>query len=123
MVEDTEHDGDRITVYSPVHPGENVSGRGEDIARRSLVVREGEVLTPAKVGALAAIGMARASAYAKPRVSILTTGDEVVPPGKPIRAGQGYDINSHTMASAARGNGGEPVPPGPTSGAPASLRS
>src|SRR2546421_821493 len=109
MVEDTEHDGDRITVYSPVHPGENVSGRGEDIARRSLVVREGEVLTPAKVGALAAIGMARASVYAKPRVSILTTGDEVVPPGRPIRAGQVYDINSQTMASVVQENGGEPV--------------
>ena len=109
MVEDTEHDGDLVTIYSPVHPGEHVSGRGEDIARQSLVVREGEVLTPAKVGALAAIGMARASVYAKPRVSILTTGDEVVPPGRPIRAGQVYDINSQTMASVVRENGGEPV--------------
>src|SRR5213593_4672914 len=109
MVEDTEHDGDLVTIYSPVHPGEHVSGRGEDIARRSLVVREGEVLTPAKVGALAAIGMARASVYAKPRVSILTTGDEVVPPGRPIRAGQVYDINSQTIASVVRENGGEPV--------------
>src|SRR3989442_2391691 len=123
MVEDTKHDGDRITVYSPVHPGENVSGRGEDIARRSLVVREGEVLTPAKVGALAAIGMARASAYAKPRVSILTTGDEVVPPGKPIRAGQVYDINSHTMASVVGENGGEPVLLGRVSDRLESLRS
>jgi len=109
MVEDTEHEGDVVTIYSPVHPGEHVSGRGEDIARRSLVVREGEVLTPAKVGALAAIGLARASVYAKPRVSILTTGDEVVSPGRPIRAGQVYDINSQTMASVVRENGGEPV--------------
>src|SRR5207247_5653462 len=109
MVEDTEHDGDLVTIYSPVHPGEHVSGRGEDIARRSLVVREGEVLTPAKVGALAAIGLARASVYAKPRVSILTTGDEVVSPGRPIRAGQVYDINSQTMASAGQEYGGGAV--------------
>src|SRR5437879_11596783 len=61
VVEDTEHDGDLVTIYSPVHPGEHVSGRGEDIARRSLVVREGEVLTAAKVRGLAALGMARAA--------------------------------------------------------------
>ncbi len=109
MVEDTERDGDAVKVYSPVHPGESVSGRGEDIARGSVVVRAEELLTPAKVGALAAIGKARVRVYARPRVSVLTTGDEVIPPGKPIRAGQVYDINSHTMASVVRENGGEPV--------------
>src|SRR5437879_10358333 len=88
MVEDTERERDLVKVYSPIHPGENVSGRGEDIARTSLVVAEGEVLSPAKVGALAAIGMSRAHVYAKPRVSILPTGDEVGPPGKPTRSGQ-----------------------------------
>ncbi len=122
MVEDTERERDLVKVYSPVHPGENVSGRGEDIARKSLVVGEGEVLTPAKVGALAAIGMPRARVYARPRVSILTTGDEVVPPGKPIRAGQVYDINSHTMASVVRENGGEPVSLGRVSDRLESLR-
>jgi molybdenum cofactor synthesis domain-containing protein len=61
------------------------------------------------VGALAAIGLARARVYAKPRVSILTTGDEVVPPGHPIRAGQVYDINSNTIASIVRENGGDPI--------------
>src|SRR5256712_2101425 len=85
VVEDTERERDLVKVYSPVHPGENISGQGGDIARKSLVVGEGEVLTPAKVGALAAVCMCRARVYAKPRVSILTTGDEVVPPGKPIR--------------------------------------
>ncbi len=109
MVEDTEREGDLVKVYSPIHPGENVSGRGEDIGRRSVVVRSGEVLTPAKVGALAAVGLPRVRVFAKPRVSILTTGDEVVPPGRPIRVGQVYDINSNTMASVVRENGGEPV--------------
>ena len=109
MVEDTERDGDLVKVYSPVHPGGNVTGRGEDIERGSVVVRAGEFLTPAKVGALAAIGLPRVRVFARPRVSILTTGDEVVPPGRPIRAGQVYDINSHTMASVVRENGGDPV--------------
>jgi len=109
MVEDTEREGDIVKVYRPVHPGEHVSRRGEDIGRGSVVVRAGEVLTPAKVGALAAIGRARVDVFARPRVGILTTGDEVIPPGRPIRPGQVYDINSLTMASITKENGGEPV--------------
>ncbi len=108
-VEDTAHEGDLVTIRVPVGPGQNVSRRGDDIERGSVVVRRGELLTPARLGALAAIGLARACVYVKPRVSILTTGDEVVPPGKPIRAGQVYDINSNTMASIVTENGGEPI--------------
>jgi len=108
-VEDTDRERDLVSVRAAVRPGENVSRRGEDIERGSTVVREGEMLTPAKVGALAAIGLARAHVYAKPRVSILVSGDEVVPPGKPIRAGQVYDINSNTIASVVLENGGEPI--------------
>lgn len=109
MVEDTEKEGDRVRVYRPSHPRQHVSRRGEDIAKGSLVVRRGEWLTPAKVGALAAIGASRVKVLARPRVAILTTGDEVIPLGRPIRPGQVYDINSNTMASVVRENGGEPV--------------
>ncbi len=109
MVEDTDREKDLVKVYRPVHPRENVSVRGGDIRKGSLVVRPGEWLTPAKVGSLAAIGRDRVSVFAKPRVAILTTGDEVVPPGQPIRAGQVYDVNSNTMASLVRENGGDPV--------------
>ena len=109
MVEDTDKEGTAVRVYSPVHPGENVSRRGEDIRKGDVVVKAGEFLTPAKVGAIAAIGAKDVEVYAKPRVAILTTGDEVVPPGGKIRTGQVYDINAHTMASVVREAGGEPV--------------
>ena len=109
MVEDTEREGATIRVYSPVHPGENVSRKGEDLRKGEVVVRAGEFLTPAKVGAIAAVGNAAVDVYARPRVAILTTGDEVVPPGEKIRPGQVYDINAHTMASVTREAGGEPV--------------
>ncbi len=109
MVEDTEKDGNVVRVYSPVHPGENVSRKGEDIRKDEVVVHAGEFLTPAKVGAIAAIGAKDVEVYARPRVAILTTGDEVVPPGGKIRPGQVYDINAHTMASVVREAGGEPV--------------
>jgi molybdenum cofactor synthesis domain-containing protein len=109
MVEDTERAGDAVRVYSPVHPGENVSARGEDIKKGERVVRKGEFLTPAKIGAIAAVGSSEVEVYERPRVGILTTGDEVIPPGQRIRPGQVYDINAHTMASVVRESGGEPV--------------
>ncbi len=107
--EETDRTGDRVTISAPVPAGENVSRRASDIARGAIVVRSGDVLTPAKVGALAAIGLARVRVYAKPRVAILTTGDEIVRAGGRIRAGQVYDINSNTIAGVVRESGGEPV--------------
>jgi molybdenum cofactor synthesis domain-containing protein len=120
--EDTEREGDEVKILAAVRPGQYIVHRGADIRRGSIVVHAREWLTPAKVGAIAAIGSARVRAYAKPRVSILTTGDEIVPPGKPIRVGQAYDINSHTIASVVRENGGEPVLLGRLSDRLATLR-
>ena len=108
MVEDTEKKGDRIAIHSPVHPGENVSPEGEDIKKGDVVISEGEVLSPAKIGALAAIGASRVSVFCKPVVSVLTTGDEVIKPGKPIRPGQVYDINAYTLSAVIEENGGRP---------------
>lgn len=108
MVERTRTEGDRVEVLAPVVPGENVSPRGEDIERGAVVVRAGDVLTPGKIGALAAIGAGKVRVYAKPQVGILTTGDEIVRPGARIRAGQVYDINSQTLATLVREQGGEP---------------
>jgi molybdenum cofactor synthesis domain-containing protein len=108
-VEDTARDARAVLVRSPVSPRENVSLRGEDIRRGAVLVRSGDVLTPGRIGALAAVGTARVPVFARPRVAILTTGDEVVPPGGRIRPDQVYDINSHTLAALVRDHGGEPV--------------
>lgn len=120
--EDTERDGERVKILGAVRAGQNVVARGSDIRRGSIVVHKGDVLTPAKIGALAAIGSARVRAYARPRVAILTTGDEIVPPGRRIRAGQVYDINSNTIASVVREQGGEPILLGRLSDRLATLR-
>jgi len=121
-VEDTMREGDLVKVIVRVRPGHDVSVRGADVRRGSIVVRAGDVLTPAKIGALAAIGKARVRIWARPRVSILTTGDEVVPPGRRIRTGQVYDINSNTIASVVREHGGEPVRLGRVKDRPDALR-
>jgi len=106
MVEDTESKGGRIHIYSPVHPGENISVQGEDIRKGQKVISKGDVLTPAKIGALAAVGHSDVRVYRKPLAAVLTTGDEVIPPGKPIRPGQVYDINAYTLSAVVEANGG-----------------
>ena len=108
MVEDTEVRGDKVSIYCPVHPRENVSSKGEDIRQGDSVISKGEVLTPAKIGALAAIGLKDVKVYRKPIVAVLTTGDEVIEPGEPIRPGLVYDINAFTLSTVVRDNGGEP---------------
>lgn len=109
MVEDTERAKDAVRVFRPVRPRENVSLRGSDLRKGATVLRDGEVLTPAKLGALAAIGRDAVAVYARPRVALLVTGDEVVAPGGALGPGQVYDINSSTMAAAVRESGAEPV--------------
>ncbi len=108
MVEDTSSEGDAISIFSPVHPMENVSSQGEDIRKGEKVIFKGEVLTPAKTGALAAVGTRMVRVYRKPTVAILTTGDEVIEPGKKIRPGQVFDINAYTLSAVIKENGGDP---------------
>src|SRR2546422_7287602 len=84
--EDTQRKGNVVKIFIAVHARQHVVARGADIRRGSRVVRAGGPPTSANVGALAAIGAASTRVYAQPRISILTTGDELVPPGRPIRA-------------------------------------
>ena len=121
-VEDTDRDRDLVRIFASVRLGDNVATRGADIKRGSVVIHAGESLTPAKIGALAAIGSDRVRVYERPRVAILTTGEELIPPGRPIRPGQVYDINSNTIASVVRENGGEPVFLGRVADRPSALR-
>jgi molybdenum cofactor synthesis domain-containing protein len=111
MVEETERGaGDEIRVFTPVYPRQNVGRRGADIAAGSAVLQPGEVLTPSRIGALAALGALDVDVYARPRIAILSTGDEIVEPGAPLAPGQIYDINRFTLSAMIAGHGGVPVP-------------
>jgi molybdenum cofactor synthesis domain-containing protein len=107
MVEDTlTIDEHRVAVSTPVDAGQNVGPRGADIALGSLVVRSGDLLSAGRVGALAAVGVDRVSVYQKPRVAILSTGNEVVEPGRDLAAGQIYDVNRYTIGAVVAAHGG-----------------
>ena len=121
-VERTDRDGDVVRVRAAVSPGESVSPRGEDIVRGTTLVRPGDPLTPGKIGALAAVGTSGVRVFARPRVAVLTTGNEVVRPGAAIRRDQVYDVNSRTLAAVIRDHGGEPRIRGPVRDEIAALR-
>ncbi|MEM2273191.1 MAG: molybdopterin-binding protein [Candidatus Bathyarchaeia archaeon] len=105
MAEFAEERGNEVLIYKAVHPLENISPKGEDIKKGEVVVRGGEVLTPAKIGVFAALGLRKALVYQKPRVAIIPTGVEVREFGFEIREGCVYDVNSYTLASILLENG------------------
>ncbi|MDI6859798.1 MAG: molybdopterin-binding protein [Methanocellales archaeon] len=109
MVESTEQVGAEVKIFKPVHPKESVSSMGEDIAAGSIILKEGDVLNPSKIGALAALGIQKIRVYEKPRVAIIPTGEEIAELGCKLREGQVYDVNSYTLSSIVEENGGIPV--------------
>ena len=109
MVEDTEVENGRVKVFKSVYPKSSVAKKGEDIKEGELVLRHGSVLDPGKVGVLASQGLNQIKVYEKPRVAILPTGEEVGEVGKRLKRGQVYDINSHTVSSVIKANGGIPI--------------
>lgn len=111
MVEETERGvQEEVRVFTPVYPGQNVGRRGADISEGRVVVPAGTVLTPSTVGAVAAIGIPEIEVYARPRVALLSTGNEIVEPGQPLAPGHIYDINRFTLSAVVRRHGGVPVP-------------
>jgi putative molybdopterin biosynthesis protein len=113
MVEYTEareaEGAPRVEVHRPVAPGEALAATGSDIARGETVLRAGQVLTSREIGSLAAIGQDRVEVWRRPRVAILSTGDELVPPGRPLPPGGVYDSNAAILAAAVEELGGAPV--------------
>ncbi|MHA1339200.1 MAG: molybdenum cofactor synthesis domain-containing protein [Promethearchaeota archaeon] len=108
QVELTEIIDDKIQITKPIAPGTNVSKVGVDLKKGDVVVRKGEIFTPGRIGALAAINKSSALVYRKPIVAIIPTGNEIAKLGTPLKEGQIYDINTYTIASLVKKNGGIP---------------
>lgn len=109
MVENTQSTGDSsIEVLRPVAPGENVAQAGEDIKSGDAVLPAGHVVRPQDIGGLLALGITEFRVARRPRVAIVSTGDELVQPGEVPRPGQIRDINSYTISALVERAGGAP---------------
>jgi molybdopterin molybdotransferase len=93
----------------PVDPGSNVRSQGEDVRVGTVVLRAGAVLRPQDLGLAASLGFAEVPVHGRPRVALLSTGDEVVEPGQPRRPGQIYDANRFSLGGMVEGAGAEPL--------------
>src|SRR5207237_8287678 len=82
---------------------------GTDVGCGETVLRRGELLTSRETGVLAALGMPSVFVVRRPRVAILSTGDELIPPGGAMRSGLVFDSNATVLADAVRELGGQPV--------------
>ncbi len=109
MVEDTDEADGRLWVRRAVSPGFGVSFAGTDIARGEVVLRPGIVLSSRETALLAALGIDKIRVWRRPRVAILSTGNELIQPGEPLEPAKLYDSNAQILADAVRELGGEPV--------------
>ena len=109
MVEYTTRQKDNVFVHRPVSIGENLMAAGSDIRKSETVLKKGRFLASREIGVLAAIGLTEVTVYKRPKVAVLSTGSEVVEPGKVLSPGKIYDINAHTLSAAVLETGGEPI--------------
>jgi molybdopterin molybdotransferase len=100
---------DRVLIEIAAHPGLDVRRAGEDLAAGETVLATGALLGAAEVGALAAVGIDPVRVFRRPRVAVLTSGDELTPPDRPLGPGGIHDSNSHTVPALARLAGAEVV--------------
>jgi len=110
MVEHTQPAGPRaIEVRRATSPGQFISCAGSDIARGEALLRAGTMIGSREIGMLAACGISQVAVARRPRVAVISTGDELAQPGQPLRPAEIYDTNGAIVTAAASENGGEAV--------------
>jgi len=109
MVEHADIERGELLVRRASHAGFGVSFAGTDVAAGETVLWRGDLLTSRETGVLAALGQTHVAVWRRPRVGVISTGDEIIAPGQPMRPGLVYDSNARIVADAVREAGGEPV--------------
>ena len=108
-VEATDGRTDVVTITAPSGTGRHIRRAGEDVAAGTTVLRAGQQVTPAVVGLAAALGLHKLTVIPRHRVLVVSTGSELVTPGRPLQPGQIYESNSIMLAAAVREAGAEVI--------------
>ena len=109
MVEHADINGDKLLVSKPVGPGSGIAFAGTDVACGQIILYQGDYLTSRETGILAAIGETNIHVWQRPQVAVISTGNEIIAPGQPMRPGFVYDSNARIIADAVKELGGEPL--------------
>jgi molybdopterin biosynthesis enzyme len=109
MFEYTTQKDETVLIHSSVTKGENVMNAGSDIHGGETILKKGTVLSPHEIGVIAAVGIDEVDVFKQPKVAIISTGAEVVEPGKILPEGKIYDINAYTLSASIEELGGQPV--------------
>ena len=109
MVEQTSREGDTVYVYKSVAAGQNIQPAGSDLRIGEIVLNKGTVLSPREIGVIAALGIKEISVFKRPKIALISTGDEIENLGGELPPGKIYDINSYSIGNAIREAGGETI--------------
>lgn len=105
MREDTRESQNEVEILTVVPPGTHIRRAGSDVAQEETVLRAGSLIRAAEWGMLASLGQEKVAVGRRPRLAIVTTGDELVKPGMPLKPGQIYESNSYCLEGLARSCG------------------
>ncbi|MGC8617367.1 MAG: molybdopterin biosynthesis protein [Thermoplasmata archaeon] len=105
MVEHTSKEKEMVKIYKSVNAGENIAHAGSDFFMGEVLVRKGKTITPEMIALLASSGIEKIRVMDRMKVGIISTGNELISPGRPIKVGQIYDSNSYYFKTALEGTG------------------
>lgn len=107
MVEEVDVEGDEVIIYKPHYPQANVMKRGSDIPKGKVLLKKGTKLRYKDTALLSAVGFSKVKVFKKPKVAVISTGNEIILPGEDLKEGKIYDINGRAITDAVREIGGE----------------
>jgi len=108
MIEKTKQIGDKVLIYNPSYPN-YIRKKGENLSKNQLILEKGTHISPREIGLLATMGYSEVSVIKQLKISIISTGDELIPPGQELLPGQIYESNSYVLEGLIKEMGHFPI--------------